>query len=149
MKVIDVHPEDPPGVNWANTPAATPLDAKRVHALYYAEQDRPLRGFEELVRGDVIRGKFRNSFEHPEAFTPGEVTQVKFDMEDVYHTINRGHRIMIQFKSRWYPLLDRNPQRFEDIYHAPDSDFQPATERVYRSVGQPSSVSVFALTVQQ
>jgi uncharacterized protein len=149
VKVIDVHPEDPPGVNWATTPAATPLDAKRLRALYYAEQEHPLRGFEELVRGDVIRGKFRDSFEHPEPFTPGAVTHVKFDMDDVFHTFKRGHRIMVQVQSSWFPLVDRNPQRFEDIYRADDSDFQPATERVYRAPGQASSISVFALTVQQ
>jgi putative CocE/NonD family hydrolase len=148
VKVIDVHPEDPPGVNWASPQAAAPLDAKRIRALYYAEQAHPLRGFQELVRGDVIRGKFRNSFEHPEPFTPGAVTHVKFDMDDVLHTFKRGHRILIEVQSTWFPLVDRNPQRFEDIYHADDADFRSATERVYRSPMTASSVSVLVVSGQ-
>jgi putative CocE/NonD family hydrolase len=148
VKLIDVRPADHPGAAWMAPQSATSLDAKRVRALYYAEQDRPLRGFEELVRGDVIRGKFRNSYERPEPFTPGAVTHVKFNMDDVLHTFKRGHRIMVQVQSSWFPLVDRNPQRFEDIYHAADSDFQSATQRLYRSAGQPSSVSVLVLNGQ-
>ena len=113
--------------------------------MYHAEQSSPMRGFEELVRGDVMRGKFREGFERPVAFTPGVPTHLRFDMLDVLHTFTRGHRIMIQIQSTWFPLVDRNPQRFEDIYHAADSDFQTATQRVYRSASQRSAIVVGVL----
>ena len=102
-------------------------------------------GYQQLVRGDVMRGKFRNSFEKPEAFTPGKPTPVKFSMQDVCHTFRSGHRIMIQVQSSWFPLVDRNPQTFVDIYSAKDSDFQKATQRVYRTREMPSGVSVLVL----
>ena len=73
-------------------------------------------GYQQLVRGDVMRGKFRNSFEKPEPFTPGKPTAVKFTLPDVYHTFRTGHRIMVQVQSSWFPLVDRNPQTFMDIY---------------------------------
>ena len=73
-------------------------------------------GYQQLVRGDVMRGKFRNSFEKPEPFKPGKPTPVKFTLPDVYHTFRTGHRIMVQVQSTWFPLVDRNPQTFVDIY---------------------------------
>ena len=79
-----------------------------------------------------MRGRFRNSYEKPEAFTPGKVEKVEYAMPDVYHTFRQGHRIMVQVQSSWFPLVDRNPQKFVDIYNAKMSDFQKATERVYR-----------------
>jgi hypothetical protein len=94
-----------------------------------------------------MRGKFRNSFEKPEPFTPGEPTKVKFTVPDTCHTFRSGHRIMIQVQSSWFPLVDRNPQKFVDIYHADESDFQKATQRVYRSRDLPSRLTV--LTVPQ
>jgi putative CocE/NonD family hydrolase len=145
VKLIDVHPEQPPGQQWAGGKAVTAMDAKRAHLLYYAEQASPLRGFEELVRGDVIRGKFREGLDRPMPFTPGAVTHVHFETLDVLHTFKRGHRIMVQIQSTWFPLVDRNPQRFEDIYHAADTDFQKATQRVYRSATQSSAVIVGVL----
>ena len=99
-------------------------------------------GFQQLVRGDVMRGKFRNSFEKPEAFVPGQPTPVKFTMQDSYHTLRSGHRIMIQVQSSWFPLVDRNPQTFVDIYSAKDSDFKKATQRVHRSKEMPSRITV-------
>ena len=90
-------------------------------------------GYQQLVRGDVMRGKFRNSFEKPEPFEPGKPTRVKFRLQDIYHTFRPGHRIMVQVQSSWFPLVDRNPQKFVDIYSAKESDFQKATQRVYRS----------------
>ncbi len=90
-------------------------------------------GYQQLVRGEVMRGKFRNSFETPEPFVPGEVTKVEYTMPDAYHTFRRGHRIMIHIQSSWFPLVDRNPQKFMDIYHAKPEDFQKATLRVYGS----------------
>ena len=67
-------------------------------------------GYQQLVRGDVMRGKFRKSFEKPEPFSPGEPTTVAFTIQDVYHTFRTGHRIMVQVQSSWFPLVDRNPQ---------------------------------------
>ena len=102
-------------------------------------------GFQELVRGDVMRGKFRNSYARPEAFVPGKVERVAFGMDDVLHTFKRGHRIMVHVQSSWFPLVDRNPQTFVDIYHASPSDFRKATQRVYRSRGQESRVELQVL----
>jgi putative CocE/NonD family hydrolase len=95
-------------------------------------------GYEQLVRGEPFRGKFRNSFEKPEPFQPGEVTRVEWAMPDVYHTFRRGHRMVVQVQSSWFPLVDRNPQTFCDIYHARAEDFQKATQRVYHSSEAPS-----------
>jgi uncharacterized protein len=102
-------------------------------------------GYQQLVRGEPMRGKFRNSFEKPEPFEPGKVSKVEFVMPDVLHTFRRGHRIMVQVQSSWFPLVDRNPQKFVDIYHAKPSDFQKATERVYRSKAAPSALKVLLL----
>ena len=88
-------------------------------------------GYQMLVRGEIMRGKYRNSFEKPEAFVPGKITQVKYTLPDVAHTFKKGHQIMIQIQSSWFPLADRNPQKFTDIYHCDDSDFQKSTVRIY------------------
>jgi predicted acyl esterase len=97
-------------------------------------------GFQQLVRGDVMRGKFRNSYERPEPFEPGKPTKVAFAIPDTYHTFRTGHRIMIQVQSTWFPLVDRNPQTFCDIYSATAADFKKATHRVHRSRGLASAV---------
>src|SRR5262249_12553255 len=102
-------------------------------------------GYQQFVRGEPMRGKFRNSFEKPEPFEPGKVARLEWTMPDIYHTFRRGHRIMIQVQSSWFPLVDRNPQKFCDIYNASADDFQKATERVYRSPQTPSSVEVQVL----
>jgi predicted acyl esterase len=94
------------------------------------------------VRGEVMRGKFRTSFESPEAFKPGEPALVRFAIPGVAHSFRTGHRLMIQIQSSWFPLVDRNPQTFTDIYAAKASDFQKATHRVYRTKAMPSGVSV-------
>jgi len=101
-------------------------------------------GYQELVRGDVFRGKFRNSFEKPEPFKPEEVSKMTFTMPDVFHTFRRGHRIMAQVQSTWFPLVDRNPQTFVDISRKPE-DFQKATQRIYRSAEAASSFSAMVL----
>jgi putative CocE/NonD family hydrolase len=123
VKVIDVYPNDYPD------PKPNPTGVK-------------MGGYQQLVRGDVMRGKFRNSLEKPEAFVPGKPTAVKFALPDVYHTFRRGHRIMVQVQSSWFPLVDRNPQTFTDIYAAKASDFRKATQRVYRTRGLASRVTV-------
>ena len=87
-----------------------------------------------------MRGKFRNSFYKPEPFTPGKVEMLDFSLVEVNHTFLKGHRIMVQVQSSWFPLVDLNPQVFEDISNARPGDFQPATERVYHSGTQPSGI---------
>jgi predicted acyl esterase len=104
-----------------------------------------MRGYEQLVRGDVMRGKFRNSLEKPEPFVPGEPTAVNFTMNDVAHTFRPGHKIMIQVQSSWFPMVDRNPQKFVDINKADESDFQKATQRVYRTGQMPSHLEFLEL----
>jgi predicted acyl esterase len=99
-------------------------------------------GYQQLVRGEPFRGKYRNSFERPEAFTPGKPASINFELPDVYHAFRRGHRVMVQVQSSWFPLVDRNPQKFMEIPKAAASDFQKATQRVYRSRGLNSSVTV-------
>ena len=84
----------------------------------------------------------RNSFEKPEPFVPGAPATLDYELPDVYHAFRRGHRIMVQVQSSWFPLVDRNPQRFMEIPKAVSADFQKATQRVYRSAAQPSSITV-------
>lgn len=91
-------------------------------------------GYQQLVRSEVFRGRFRNSFEKPEPFVPGEVTDVNVPLQDVLHTFKKGHRIMIQVQSTWFPFIDRNPQQFvENIYKAEEKDFIKSTIQVYGS----------------
>lgn len=126
VKLIDVFPDS----------ASTPAD-KDIRV--------PLSGYQMMVRGEIFRGRFRNSYEQPEAFVPGKPTQVKFEIPDIAHTFKKGHRIMIQVQSSWFPLVDRNPQKFVDIYKANESDFQKATHRVYHSGTYPSALKVRVL----
>ena len=126
VKLIDVYPED-----------ALPMEPNPKNII--------MGGYQMLVRGEVMRGKFRNSFEKPEPFTPGQITKVNYSIPDVAHTFKKGHRIMIQVQNSWFPLVDRNPQVFTDIYHAADSDFQKATHRIYHDANNASAVSVTVL----
>ena len=94
----------------------------------------PLAGYQMLLRSEVIRGRFRNDYAKPEAFTPGQPTQVRVELLDVLHRFQKGHRLMIQIQSTWFPLVDRNPQTFvPNIYFAKPEDFKKATHRVFRS----------------
>jgi len=126
VKLIDVYPSDYPDPN------PNPTKVR-------------MGGYQQLVRGDVMRGKFRNSLERPEPFAPGEPTHVEFAMPDVYHTFRPGHRIMVQIQSTWFPLVDRNPQSLCDIYQAKASDFKRATQQVYRSRELPSRLTVLVV----
>jgi putative CocE/NonD family hydrolase len=123
VKLIDVYPDDYPDLK------PNPTGVR-------------MGGYQQLVRGDVMRGKFRDSLEKPKPFTPGEPTRVKFTLQDSYHTFRTGHRIMVQIQSSWFPLVDRNPQTFVDIYGARETDFRKATQRVYRSSELPSNITV-------
>lgn len=127
VKLIDVFPDDAPD------PEPNPTNVR-------------MGGFQMLVRGEPMRAKFRNSFERPEAMTPNEVTPLQFVMPDACHNFRRGHRIMVHLQSSWFPLMDRNPQRFMDIYQATERDFQRATQRLYRSRQYGSHLRLNVLT---
>jgi putative CocE/NonD family hydrolase len=104
------------------------------------ENDYLMDGYEMLVRGEIMRGRYRNSFEKPEAFEPNKITTVKFELPDVAHTFKKGHRLMIQVQSTWFPLADRNPQQFIDIYHCEDKDFIKSEIKLYHDANNASSV---------
>jgi len=123
VKLIDVYPND------YRDPQAPSGSGRRSSGG--ANGAVPMAGYQQLVRGEPFRGKFRNSLSKPEPFTPGKPASIKFDLPDVMHTFLPGHRIMVQIQSSWFPLTDRNPQKFMDIPSAQESDFQRATERVY------------------
>ncbi|HTF43036.1 MAG TPA: CocE/NonD family hydrolase, partial [Terriglobales bacterium] len=140
VKLIDVYPPDFPENKSVEEEQDHPRRRTDVEV-----QESAMGGYEQLVRGEPFRGKFRHSFEKPEPFTPGKVEEVDFSMPDVNHTFRRGHRIMVQVQSSWFPLTDRNPQTFVRIPGATASDFVKATERVYHSEGQASGVVVQVL----
>lgn len=128
VKIIDVFPDD---FKYTEPPSYS----KKNNSGSY-----PMGGYQMLVRAEIMRGKFRNSFEKPEPFVPGEITEVKWELPDVAHTFLKGHRIMIQVQSTWFPLADRNPQKFTDIYQANDSDFQKANIRLYHDAAHQSKI---------
>jgi putative CocE/NonD family hydrolase len=99
-----------------------------------------MNAYQMLVRGEIMRGKFRNSFETPVAFKPNKIEKVKFELPDVAHTFKKGHRLMIQIQSSWFPLADRNPQKFMNIYEANESDFQKATIRIHHDATSSSNI---------
>jgi len=105
----------------------------------------PMGGYQMLVRGEVMRGKFRNSFEKPEPFIPNQITEVSFDIPDTAHKFKKGHRIMIQVQNSWFPLVDINPQSFVNIYEADEKDFIKATHRIYHDAKRPSKISISIL----
>jgi putative CocE/NonD family hydrolase len=129
VKLVDVYPPDFPT---PPAPAGQPVPANAVK----------MGGYQQLVRGEPFRGKFRNSFERPEAFVPGTPAAIAYELPDVYHAFRPGHRIMIQVQSSWFPLVDRNPQKFMEIPAAAASDFQKATQRLYRSRTLASSITL-------
>lgn len=114
VKLIDVFPNDTPDPN------PNPTGVK-------------MGGYQMLVRGEPMRARFRNSYEKPAAMVANQVTKVEFTMPDVNHAFLKGHRIMVQLQSTWFPLVDRNPQSFVNIYKAKETDFQKATQRIYLS----------------
>jgi putative CocE/NonD family hydrolase len=130
VKLIDVYPDDYPD------PDPNPSGVR-------------LGGFQQLVRGDVLRGRFRNSLSAPEPFRPGQPTALRLSLPDINHTFRPGHRIMVQVQSTWFPLVDRNPQTFVEIAAADESDFRKATQRVYRGGDRPSRLAVLVLTANR
>jgi len=130
VKVIDVYPSTEPDGRGAGDSA--------VH----------LGGYQQLVRGEIMRGRFRRSFGAPIPFRPNQVTEVSFPLPDVFHTFHRGHRIMVQVQSSWFPLFDRNPQRYvPSIYEARESDFISARQRIWVSGGTASRLDAPVLAV--
>ncbi len=108
--------------------------------------EKNLGGYQMMVRGEVFRGRFRNSYERPEPFEPNKVTRVSFELQDIFHTFKRGHRLQIQIQSTWFPLVDRNPQKFvPNIFFAEEEDFIKTIQRVYRSKEHPSNLKVGVL----
>ena len=128
VKIIDVFPDDM-GYNAVNI---------------YAEADPapiyPMGGYQMLVRAEVFRGRYRKSYETPTAFVPNKVEQVKFELPALAHTFKKGHRIMVQVQSSWFPLVDRNPQQFIDIYHCSEKDFIKSNVKIYHNSQYASKV---------
>lgn len=108
-------------------------------------EDDPLPGYRMLVRGDVMRGRYRRSFSRPEAFTPGVPARVPFRMTDIAHTFRAGHRIMVQVQSTWFPLAERNPQQFVDVWNCRALDFVPCRISLLHQRDNASSVTVWRL----
>ena len=128
VKIIDVFPDD------------FSYTGSRQNLSRNAGGDYPMGGYQMLVRGEIMRGRFRNSFTIPEAFKPNKIERVKFELPDVAHTFQKGHRIMVQVQSSWFPLADRNPQQFINIYECDDSDFKKATIRIYHDGANSSNI---------
>lgn len=126
VKLIDVLPPNTPD------PQPNPAGVRMGH-------------FQMLIGGEVMRSKFRNSLEKPEPMKPNAVTRIVFNIPDKHHRFKKGHRIMVQVQSTWFPLVDRNPGKFVDIYNATESDFQKTTQRVYRSATYPSHLKLLVL----
>ncbi|MFY0654464.1 MAG: CocE/NonD family hydrolase [Cyclobacteriaceae bacterium] len=123
VKLIDVYPED--------------------HPTYPHKPNREMGGFQQLVRSETFRGRYRNSYENPEPFVPKELEKVKVPLQDILHTFKKGHRIMVQVQSTCFPLIDINPQKFVDnIFMATEEDFVKAKHRISRSGSNPSYIKV-------
>ena len=138
VKLIDVYPADYDAPEQTTPPKDVQIPTER------------MGGYQQLVRGEPMRAKFRNSktWDKPEAMVPNQVTPLNFEMQDVNHTFRRGHRIMVQIQSSWFPLVDMNPQTFVDTATAKKSDFVRATQRVYHSASQTSSIGVEVMPAQ-
>lgn len=126
VKLIDVFPGDAPDTH------PNPYNVR-------------MGDYQMLLAGEVFRSKYRNSYENPEPMVPNKVTEIKFDLRDKAHTFRKGHRIMVQIQGTWFPVIDRNPQKFVDIYHAREDDFQKAVHKVYHSKDFPSHLKVHVL----
>jgi hypothetical protein len=133
VKLIDIYPDSAPAYE------------RSASAVVPTSKSLSMAGFQQLIRGDVIRAKFRSSLEKPEPMTPGEITPLEFTMDDVLHTFKKGHRIKVQIQSTWFPLVDLNPQKFVNIYQASAADFSPAVQRVYRSAANRSQITLLVL----
>jgi hypothetical protein len=138
VKLIDVYPGDYPDYEELASNDDSPPPPKPPNAV-------KMGGYQQLVRGEPFRGKFRKSFEKPVPFEPGEPDSIEFSMPDVSHTFRKGHRVMVQIQSSWFPLTDRNPQTFVEIPSARPEDFQKATQRIYRGGARESRLFVHVM----
>ena len=136
VKLIDVWPQDA-GPEPAQQSRDKPSDTPAPTAAF--------GGYQQLVRGDPLRARFRHGFDKPEALVPGQVEKLAFDLPDLNHSFRRGHRLMIQVQSSWFPLIDRNPQTFVRIRSARPEDFQTATQSVFRGGAQASRVQLMVV----
>ena len=141
VKLIDVYPDHPAGEQVAQSGGGRGTAGGGGRGA----GDQRMRNYMMLVGAEVFRAKYRNSYEHPEPMVPNKPTAIEWDLRDKYHTFQAGHRIMVQVQSSWFPLIDRNPHQFMDIYQAKASDFRIATQRVYRSASQPSHLELEVL----
>lgn len=137
VKLIDVYPVD-------QDEEAGPRK-RRPRTEDVETPDSPLGGYQQLVRGDPLRGRFRKSFEAPQAMVPGQMEELQVTLQDVNHTFRRGHRIMVQVQGSWFPLIDRNPQTYVPIRSARPENFQAATQRLFRGPGQASALELQVL----
>ena len=137
VKLIDGFPD--------NVPPALTADFAVPPGGRVAARDQRMRNYQMLVGAEVFRAKYRHSYSKPEPMVPNQVTPLEWDLRDKYHTFQKGHRIMVQVQSSWFPLIDRNPHQFMDIYAATPSDFHPATQRVYHSAAQPSHLELLVM----
>ncbi len=135
VKLIDVYPSE---LDEAKAKRGAKRDDPEL-------PESPLAGTQQLVRGDPLRGRFRKSFETPEAMVPGQVEELRVELQDVNHSFRRGHRIMVQVQSSWFPLIDRNPQSFVPIRSAKPEDFKAATQTLLRWKAQASGLDVMVL----
>ncbi len=135
VKLIDVYPDNYPDEMEGSAPNKRVLDAPPLH----------MGGYQQLLRGEPFRAKFRNSWEKPEPLVPEKMTALNFTMPDLFHTFRRGHRIMVQVQSSWFPLTDRNPQIFADIPSTPPEQFTKATEQVFHQKDAASGVEVLVM----
>jgi putative CocE/NonD family hydrolase len=135
VKLIDVYPSDYPSSGETGNPNKHVVDGPPVF----------MGDYQQLLRGEPFRAKFRNSWEKPEPLVPEKMTDVNFTMPDLFHTFRRGHRIMVQVQSSWFPLTDRNPQIFTDIPNTPPDQFTKATEQVFRQKDAASGVEVLVM----
>ena len=119
--------------------------SRRLSAGGHPPTAYPMGGYQQLVRGEPFRGKFRKGFEKPVAFEPGKPDRITFKMPDVAHTFREGHRIMVQMQSSWFPLTDRNPQKFMDIPQALFEDFVKATQQVFIGGAEGSRVELLVV----
>ncbi len=127
VKLIDVYPDEDPDAEDTRCRNKRVIDAPPLH----------MGGYQQLLRGEPFRAKFRKSWEKPEPLVPGKETDIDFTMPDLYHTFRRGHRIMVQVQSSWFPLTDRNPQTFTDIPYAKPEDFRRPPSRSSTRKTQP------------
>jgi putative CocE/NonD family hydrolase len=134
VKLIDVYPEDYKDPDEEK-------EGKRVTGALPVI----MQGYQMMIRGEPFRAKFRTSWEHPEALTPGKVTDINFNMQDVNHTFRKCHRIMVQIQSSWFPLIDRNPQTFIDISTSKPYAFHITTETIFHQADAPSVIDLLVM----